>query len=1192
MLIIKPYGRSCTDFEANGKLRRKIRLDKDLGAQRRQPVDVGEFAKTHPELVIAQWISAIDKIAGKPSGGNKPTPEQRGFRQRLGKAALQLLTEKGLLDLSDRKGELEKLWWSKVHPYGKEDTDRVKGRKRGRWYKRFAGETEPAEADAAVIVEKIREHLHEREYRIAPKRPSNPERPSKRRGRITARAESIIQSVPPLLSQFPDRGCSWSAQDEKDYEKAGNVAARIREAAEKLEKEAKGRNRPSVRDAAPALYEQYGRLFQDGNGTALHIPEAGEKSPGLFALHCAVKETYTRVLKNHRPLKTGQRKSVAQVLPADMETLFRLVKAKSANRDLNDLVRLGKFIHYNAGPANVVDKWQPDVARSRYRTTDGQSEIKRTEAFTRVWRNTIALAARTLKDWADPDGNIPGDILLKVGPATGPEFDASAYSRKLPLLFGNRACRFTGEDDAFQRSVLRLALCGWAKLRHSSFHFKERGAFVKALKTDFAGVEAGPVTAAHDLWRHDVEGRWNRLIADLRAAHVEHYFDQGRLDALVEAVVTTEPSRSPLPRFRRVLDRAEKAWRRKPHVLRLPRPSNRAELEKPGFQCRYVVTKTLYDKAFPEWLERQTAATLNEWIERAEERTTTEARSINKDESAVARADGLIRLRDGKGIADFVDQLSARTATEFRVQRGYDSDADQARKQSQYLDNLRCDVVGQAFEAYLKDARLTWVLDDLSDDRPEDKRGYLDKVPHAAKDSSRDAKDWEAVLYFLIHLVPVDVVGRLLHQLRKWSILERKRSVSGDSSEGHEEAPESDEAGSVIRILGLYLDMHDAKFEGGVGMAGAKALKDLFETEDAFERVCPEQPGEVKDRYVPWRGLREILRFGGLASLRSVFEKHPITAGEVNKLEAWEAAEEDGLSLIAEQQKERERLHEEWSRKKRKFRPEDRKAYRKALAAVVEHRRLAAHVRLNNHARLHNLLMGVLGRLVDYAGLWERDLYFTTLALIDLEGRSPKDAFPEDGLEHLRNGRIVEAVRKLEQTGKDGKAIVDQLKRLFGTDFLHRRDGVVPIRNDLAHFNMLQGSATLDLTEAVNDTRRLMAYDRKLKNAVSQSIIEMLAREGLYLTWDMKDHSLTNARVNVRQAVHLEDQKIKEDLHGEQFVKMVADLFGGEALPSKDDVLSVNANESEPTRKGGQIPKGSRKNQRNRRGNRGGKGRS
>ncbi len=180
------------------------------------------------------------------------------------------------------------------------------------------------------------------------------------------------------------------------------------------------RSRFSVRDAAPVLYEQYGRLFRDGNGTALHVPEARKKYSGLFALHCAVKDTYARILKNHRPLRKDRRKSVAQVLPADMKTLFRLVKAKSDNRDLNALVRLGKIVHYQATPlsgqdtpGNVVDNWRPDIVRSRYRTTDGQSEIKRTEAFVRVWRNTIALAARTLKDWADRNGTIDGDLLLK-----------------------------------------------------------------------------------------------------------------------------------------------------------------------------------------------------------------------------------------------------------------------------------------------------------------------------------------------------------------------------------------------------------------------------------------------------------------------------------------------------------------------------------------------------------------------------------------------------------------------------------------------------------------------------------------------------------------------------------------------------------------------------------------------------------
>lgn len=231
-------------------------------------------------------------------------------------------------------------------------------------YKRFAGEAEPADANAAAIAGKIREHLHEREYRI------HPGRPDKGRGRITARAASIVQSAPPHL---PDEGRCWSPQDEKDYEKAGNVAADIRARAEKLEKEARGRNRFSVRDAAPILYEQYGRLFRDGNGKALRVPEARKEYPGMFALHCAVKDAYARILENHRL---------------------------------------------------------------------GNDEIRK---------------------------------------ATGERFDASAYAAKLPLLFGDRKDLFESEDEAFGKSVLRFALNGWAKLRHSSFHFKGLGEFARIL---------------------------------------------------------------------------------------------------------------------------------------------------------------------------------------------------------------------------------------------------------------------------------------------------------------------------------------------------------------------------------------------------------------------------------------------------------------------------------------------------------------------------------------------------------------------------------------------------------------------------------------------------------------------------------------------------------------------------------------
>ena len=245
-----------------------------------------------------------------------------------------------------------------------------------------------------------------------------------------------------------------------------------------------------------------------------------------------------------------------------------------------------------------------------------------------------------------------------------------------------------------------------------------------------------------------------------------------------------------------------------------------------------------------------------------------------------------------------------------------------------------------------------------------------------------------------------------------------------------------------------------------------------------------------------------------------------------------------------------------------KFSAGDKDAYCAALEAVARHRRLAAHVRLVNHARLHRLLMAVLGRLVDYAGLWERDLYFATLALVNLRGKRPKDIFDAEGLQSLKDGQIVKALRQLKKRpGEDGPALLGQLQRLFGDGFLHGRTGSAAARNKLAHFDMLRGgkggAERLDLTEAVNETRRLMAYDRKLKNAVSKSVIELMARENLDLAWKMEGHRLAGATVKTRQAVHLKDKDIREDLHGDQFVAMAADLFAGKALPSEDDAATA-----------------------------------
>lgn len=1153
MLIVKPYGRSYTERDAQGRLRRVLRTTADSET----PRELAEFAAGHPELLIAQWASAIDKVAAKPHGNRKPTREQRKLREALGRAAFRILDRRGVF--AERREERERLWRRKIHPYGDGDAERGGGPVEGRWFRAFAGCVDPARVDADAAARKIERHLHVRELRRGARLPE------KRAGRIAARADSIAGNAPrpPSRTGPPAHadGPGWSAADLEKYEAAGDIAEEIAKRARGLAKPKDGRKgrRMAIRDAAPILHAQFGRLFPGAGGAKPAVRSAREAEPGLFALHMAIKDAYTGLLKGRRT------KDVAGALPKTTAELMRLAEARRGNRDLAALVRLGKVVHYAAAapgdedaPAGAVDNWPApaDVAASRYWTSKGQSEIKRNEALVRVWRGGVALAARTAKDWADPKGAIDGDISSARArkKALGSGFDADASRRKIEILFGARSGDLAADGG---RPILELALEGLERLRNSTFHFKGRAGFAKALAAvgDCGSAEAR--RAARRLWRADEDGRAARLRDTMRGARFDLFLSRARCQDVFDAVSRPPPDCPPLPRFGRVLQRAENAWRKGSRRLRLPAPGNRAALENPARLCQYTALKLLYERAFPAWLAGRPARALNGWIDRAAERATKDAQSINDDPHAAAKIDGLARLRDGETVDDFLDRLAAATATEFRVQRGYDPDPDKAREQSRHLDNVRRDVAAQAFEDYLESADLAWLLDGFGDP-PENPLFDIDGLSEPAA-SGADPEDWMAVLYLLVHLVPAGDAAALRHQLRKWTVLEP-------------EPPPQVEA--LGRVFDLHIDMHDAKFEGGRRVEGAVELKSLFESAAVFARVCPEQPAsgaeEDRGRYVPWRGLREILRFGALAPLMRIFAQRPITAAEAEALEKAEAKDESGVSAIAARQKRREELHAKWVEKKKQFSDGDRKAYRKALAETADHRRRAAHVRLDNHARLHRLLARALGRLVDYAGLWERDLYFTTLALIAHRGKRPRDVFDDKGLELLRKGRIVEALRRLP----DGGAVRGRLEKRFGAGFLDARCGAVRVRNDLAHFNMLKDGATLDLTAAVNDTRRLMAYDRKLKNAVSKSVIEMLRREGLDLSWKMENHRLAGAEIAPRQAVHLGGGKIRENLHGDEFVAMAAALFGGRpSSPGGDVVSGGGASVEKPERRNRRRPK-------------------
>lgn len=730
-------------------------------------------------------------------------------------------------------------------------------------------------------------------------------------------------------------------------------------------------------------------------------------------------------------------------------------------------------------------------------------------------------------------------------------------------------------------------------MRNAAVHFKGRKKFLEALETKLPEVSAQNALLApklEALWQRATQGRSERLLKTLEGAHVFHYCTREQVQQLVTALSSEQDVHLPLPRFSRVLERSfsiqefdNNAQAKRPRygLPPLPATANRLALEQnPAQKCQYILMKLLYERAFRPWLAAEaTPRELERWLETALQRTTNKARSMNaqggKDERelVLARAAKLPIAFKGKSIHQFFHDLSAATATEMRVQRGYQSDATQAQEQAEYIDELLRDVVALAFKDYLNASRLRWLLEiDPQQALPLTRCCPLDQVP--VPPTQAQTHPWQQVLYFLLHLMPVGEVSQLLHQLAKWEILAKP-----ELAKAAEEAPR---VKALQYTLKLYLDMHDSQYTGNELMPKVErevlaAFNGFYENPRVFAQVFENQGNERDSaQYLPQRGLREIRRFGHIPVLTALGGKS-ITAAQVKScLDAETAPEGKALSAVAVAQQQREKLHHDWVTNKLR----DTRAYCEALADVIRHRHLATHIRLTDRVTAHRIVMKVLARLADFSGLFERDLTFVVLSWLNQNNLSKDDLFKSAGKRAFEDGRVLEALgtsdnKKKDNIKADKRSNFDDLCTFLRESFHCQWDSVArDIRKDLAHFNMLHSdngllNTPLNLTYWVNQTRTLMAYDRKLKNAVSQSIMELLEREGFILKWEMdSNHQLTKATVTVKTANHLRGialplksnghwkRQIREALHSQELVDLLAGVFGGTSK-SSDDITTL-----------------------------------
>lgn len=1118
MRITKPYGRTETkkDNKRYVCVKEKNNPDIEKHIQQGKYIDAHDLVENKNELIIAQWISIIDKIAKKPKKG-KATKSQFELRDNLGKACWERLIEQHPLI-----SKFKAIWDEKIAPYPKETIDK-RGDEKGKWYETFIGKTPYQNINAEDIAEKIYQHLYKNAYCLNSNK-------LKLKGLIEDRAESITSN---FFSEGKEAKKeflkTWNDETEKYYEKElGNIAKII---ADRINDNSQ-KKRPNA-IAGEELFNVYAKLFGK-NVQRKNIPE---KDKELLNLHDVIKDFYVRLLKKNKS------KQVYQKLPKNMKALFELIEKKQKNLDVNSLIRLGKIIHYEAlEKGNVVDNWctKEEIEKSAYWQTNGQILIKQNEAFVRVWRHTLALSARTLKSWADPENEIKGDILLKDNRKSAiDKFNEDIFDKKFKLLFGKDLNATIDEEEGLldkKKNLLKFALEGISNLRNNSFHFRNLNDFINALKVMQKN------NFVNELWEEDLKNRHQQLLTILRSVEISHFFNKDDVKIIIDTIQSSETAIIPLPNFKRMI-------KRRNNVFKI----DETLLDEENL-CRYTILKLIYDKPFKSWLEKIDTKTINNFIDMAVEKSKNGIKN-DKEKTIVAKATKIKKLENEETISDFFFRLTAETATEMRVQKFYESDSESAKEQAEYIEKLKLDVISLAFNDFLETNNLQYILKKGKAEEPL----FDFKIDEfiKTKRQERNYCCWQKGLYFLVHLVPAGEINALLHQMQKWIVLNNKLEKSFDKKARNENAEK------ITQALELYLDMHDFNFSGNEEKEIDNKFQDLFE-KDVFKKVFANDKDQ-KELDNLRRGLREIMRFGDEKALFPLFLQNKITGVQITE---WLELKE----TIEEAQKTRKKLHKNYA-KQRTLSIEDLKKYSKSLKTIVRYGHLNSHINLINHVRLHKLMMSVLGRLLDFSGLWERDLYFISLALMYKQHTCPKCVFDKSKQEYLKDGQIVIALKNIKI--KDLNEYIKYYKDKNGNE-----KGIASgHRNNFAHFDMLQHNCPPNLTDEVNKARELMNYDRKLKNAVSKSIIDLIAREGLTLEWSMADtHNLEKPTIETKPILHLKNIKnlndkivkdnpiLTENQHGYDFLKMVATLFGNGAKQTKDitdiDLEKINWQET------------------------------